>query len=227
MPPPGVCLNIVRDRQREDGQGTPSNPCNFNGQDFRVLRDYCLNKKCRFVDKTFPPSNESIGQELLTPEEMSRVVWKRPGGAWTPPYTTVSFKIFPAKHVLSPLGCDCSSQKKSLWIRFERYRGYRPTLIFPTPYESNGSDTAGNCWFLAALGSLTFQPDMLHQIIPQDQGFTQKYAGIFHFMFWRFGKWVDVVIDDKLPTLDGKYLFVYPRNKSEFWPSLLEKAYAK
>ncbi|MGH0153026.1 UNVERIFIED_CONTAM: hypothetical protein FKN15_046544 [Acipenser sinensis] len=121
----------------------------------------------------------------------------------------------------------CLSQKKSLWIRFERYRGYRPTLICPTPYESNGSDTAGNCWFLAALGSLTFQPDMLHQIIPQDQGFTQKYAGIFHFMFWRFGKWVDVVIDDKLPTLDGKYLFVYPRNKSEFWPSLLEKAYAK
>ncbi|XP_041100139.1 calpain-9-like, partial [Polyodon spathula] len=87
--------------------------------------------------------------------------------------------------------------------------------------------SVGNCWFLAALGSLTFQPDMLYQIIPQDQGFTQKYAGIFHFVFWRFGKWVDVVIDDKLPTLDGKYLFVYPRSKSEFWPSLLEKAYAK
>lgn len=187
MPPPGVCLNIVRDRQREDGQGTPSNPCNFNGQDFRVLRDYCLNKKCRFVDKTFPPLIESIGQELLTPEEMSRVVWKRPGNLHSDPHLIVA-------------GIS----------RFDICQG-----------------SVGNCWFLAALGSLTFQPDMLHQIIPQDQGFTQKYAGIFHFMFWRFGKWVDVVIDDKLPTLDGKYLFVYPRNKSEFWPSLLEKAYAK
>ncbi|MBN3272063.1 CAN1 protein, partial [Polyodon spathula] len=187
MPPPGVCLNIVRDRQREDGQGTPSNPCNFNGQDFLVLRDYCLSNRVRFVDKTFPPVIESIGQELLTPEEMSRVVWKRPGNLHSDPHLIVA-------------GLS----------RFDVCQG-----------------SVGNCWFLAALGSLTFQPDMLYQIIPQDQGFTQKYAGIFHFVFWRFGKWVDVVIDDKLPTLDGKYLFVYPRSKSEFWPSLLEKAYAK
>ncbi|XP_060269831.1 calpain-13 isoform X2 [Ovis aries] len=45
--------------------------------------------------------------------------------------------------------------------------------------------------------------------------------------FWRCGQWVEVVIDDRLPVLNNEYLFVKPRNKREFWPCLLEKAYAK
>ncbi|XP_076190826.1 calpain-13 isoform X4 [Aptenodytes patagonicus] len=85
----------------------------------------------------------------------------------------------------------------------------------------------GDCWMLAALGSVTLQKQFLENVLPKDQGFQDDYAGIFHFRFWQHGDWVDVVIDDQLPFLNGRYLSVHPRTSNEFWPSLLEKAYAK
>uniref|UniRef100_A0A3P8YMN5 Calpain catalytic domain-containing protein n=1 Tax=Esox lucius TaxID=8010 RepID=A0A3P8YMN5_ESOLU len=90
-----------------------------------------------------------------------------------------------------------------------------------------GQGNVGNCWFLASIGALTYQKDILNQVIDSEQNFEYGYCGIFHFRFWRFGKWVDVVIDDKLPTLQGKLIFVQSRTSNEFWPALLEKAYAK
>lgn len=57
---------------------------------------------------------------------------------------------------------------------------------------------------------------------------TLMLTGIFRFNFWRFGRWTEVVVDDRLPTKNGELL--YARNTlqpNEFWVPLIEKAYAK
>ncbi|CAF0941871.1 unnamed protein product [Brachionus calyciflorus] len=87
----------------------------------------------------------------------------------------------------------------------------------------------GNCWFIAACVGIMQSPKLFAKVVPEDQSFDENYAGIFHFRFWLYGEWVDVVIDDRLPFYPNGKL-VYCSNKeqpNEFWGPLLEKAYAK
>ncbi|XP_033489466.2 calpain-9-like [Epinephelus lanceolatus] len=187
MPAPGVCMNILNARHAKDGRGTRNNPEQFLNQDFVQLKQYCLIKQVRYIDDMFPPDRRSIGQGVLSPSDLKRVVWLRPGKIVPNPFFEV----------------DGVS-------RFDF-----------------GQGVVGDCWFLASIGALTFQTDILQQVVPLDQRFDKDYCGLFHFRFWRFGRWVDVVIDDKLPTIDGRLIFVSSKDPTEFWPALLEKAYAK
>uniref|UniRef100_A0A9J7XZD6 Zgc:162184 n=2 Tax=Cyprinus carpio TaxID=7962 RepID=A0A9J7XZD6_CYPCA len=125
---------------------------------------------------------------------------------------------------------------KKLELDLGQIEWLRPSKLVADPqlivqgvsrFDYSQGSYLGNCWFLASVGALTFQKDIMDQVMPADQSFGKDYAGIFHFRFWRFGKWIDVVIDDRLPTIKGELVFVLSKTSNEFWPALLEKAYAK
>lgn len=85
----------------------------------------------------------------------------------------------------------------------------------------------GDCWVLAAMADLAMNKKIFPLVVPQDQSFDEDYCGIFHFRIWRFGKWIEVVIDDYLPFYGDTLLFGRSKSNNELWSALLEKAYAK
>ncbi|CAL8276682.1 unnamed protein product [Arctogadus glacialis] len=190
---PEECTGIINLRYTEGSVGTSSNPDLYNRQNYEQLKQTSLRRGSLFVDTTFPPDRNSLGEIPGMPQwQQQQVKWMRPGD------------------IAKVMG----------------FTGEVAFLMDGASRKDFGQGAIGNCWFLAAIGSLTLHKGLLVQVVPSDQSF-KEYAGIFHFRFWRFGRWVDVVIDDFLPTYQNQLISVNSKTGHEYWVPLLEKAYAK
>ncbi|KAG9493871.1 hypothetical protein GDO78_001635 [Eleutherodactylus coqui] len=119
----------------------------------------------------------------------------------------------------------------------ERITWLRPQEICAAPHlfpenrreALGGQGILGDCWFICACSALLQSAALLHQVFPADQCTWEDegYTGSFTCQFWRYGRWVKVTIDDRLPCLGHKLCFSHCQDQGAFWLPLLEKAYAK
>ncbi|CAG9136950.1 unnamed protein product, partial [Plutella xylostella] len=110
----------------------------------------------------------------------------------------------------------------------------RAKEIYPnTVFVQDNSDTfdvipgkMGDRWLVSCLGVLYLSKGLFYRVVPADQRFEEPYTGVFRFRLWWCGQWVEVLVDDRLPTVNGRLAFLQTAHSNQMWPSLLEKAYA-
>ncbi|XP_017280277.1 calpain-12 [Kryptolebias marmoratus] len=134
---------------------------------------------------------------------------------------------FPAEQKSIGMPEDPNPAKAIKWKRPKEISGDAVFVEDATGTTDICQGQLGDCWLLAALSSLTVHPQLFGKVVPSNQTLAEPYAGIFHFRFWQYGEWVEVVVDDRLPVREGRLLFSFSRTRNEFWSALVEKAYAK
>lgn len=104
----------------------------------------------------------------------------------------------------------------------------RPVFVHDTPTQFDVvPGKMGDRWLVSCIGVLYLSKGLFYRVVPADQTFSDQYAGVFRFRLWWCGEWVEVLVDDRLPTVNNKLAFLQAQHSDQFWPALLEKAYAK
>jgi hypothetical protein len=76
---PEECTGIINLRYAEGSVGTSSNPDLYNRQNYEQLKQTSLRRGYLFVDTTFPPDRNSLGEVPGMPQwQQQQVKWMRP-----------------------------------------------------------------------------------------------------------------------------------------------------
>ena len=95
--------------------------------------------------------------------------------------------------------------------------GVQPTVAIP--------GNLSNEWFLDACNMLLVKPWLLTRLFVPT---SQEDLGRYCVRFWKDGDWKRVVVDDLVPCDSfGDTLYAKGEDRSQVWPYLIEKAYAK
>ncbi|XP_005105403.1 calpain-A [Aplysia californica] len=139
---------------------------------------------------------------------------------------------------------DFPANDSALYLDPKRYRDSKIEWMRPQEILGDGNEAElitngvtrddikqgilGDCWFLSSCAAVSRRDQLVTKIIPANQVLSgPMYNGLIRFNFWRFGEWVMVVIDDRLPTVKKKLIYGQSKDPKEFWVALMEKAYAK
>jgi hypothetical protein len=162
--------------------------------------------------KAKPPSKtQTLGSE----EDAATVAGRVPAGSkWTD-------DAFPPSELSLQLEDKVDG---IMWVRPEALCE-KPALI-TGGYEAGDvvQGALGSCWFLGAISVMATRPDLLQIVIPGDE---HAAKGVIAFRFYKFGRWLEVVIDDFVPAKSNGPVFASAKDPNELWPTYIEKAYAK
>ncbi|CAF4749149.1 unnamed protein product [Pieris macdunnoughi] len=138
------------------------------------------------------------------------------------------------------LWCDPDFPAEMLSLFYDevpnvQFEWKRPVEIHESPVfidnNYNGFDLdngpLGESWLMTCMEVLHRFRGIFKHVVPVEQDFHCNYAGIFRFRIWWNGKWETVIVDDRLPSLNGDLVFIHNTHGMQFWAALLEKAYAK
>lgn len=74
-----TCVKMIQSLYEQGGEGSPSSPVKFKGQDYKQLKETLLSHGGIFQDETFPANLNSLGKlEEFTAEQFKEVEWLRP-----------------------------------------------------------------------------------------------------------------------------------------------------
>lgn len=83
----------------------------------------------------------------------------------------------------------------------------------------------GDCWLISAMSLAALKPELLEKIFEKTP--VTRADGQYIVQLFINGAWIEIPVDDRLPSRNGQLLYCHSKGGDELWPSLLEKAYAK